>query len=211
MPSNRKRLLIAGGAIALLAGGAVLWHEVLEERFIPKRFGVVEEALVFRSGQLHAALVGETLRAHGVRLVLDLTGPQSGDADQAAEIAACQALGIEHVKHPLRGDGTGDVASYVAAMRRLVHARRQKTPVLVHCAAGSQRTGGVIALYRVLVQGWTTDAAEREMAAYDWRPSDDRALPLYLNAHLPEIVDALVADGLLARRPDPLPVFPVAE
>jgi len=39
----------------------------------------------------------------------------------------------------------------------------QKTPVLVHCLHGSDRTGAMSAAYRVVVQGWSKKEAIREM------------------------------------------------
>ncbi len=39
---------------------------------------------------------------------------------------------------------------------------RSKQPVLVHCRHGEDRTGAVIAAYRVVVNGWDPAAAERE-------------------------------------------------
>jgi protein tyrosine/serine phosphatase len=34
---------------------------------------------------------------------------------------------------------------------------------LVHCSAGVQRTGGAVALFRMIEQGWTPEAALAEM------------------------------------------------
>jgi protein tyrosine phosphatase (PTP) superfamily phosphohydrolase (DUF442 family) len=39
----------------------------------------------------------------------------------------------------------------------------KRTPVLVHCQQGADRTGTMTALYRVAVQGWSKDDAIREM------------------------------------------------
>jgi protein tyrosine phosphatase len=36
-------------------------------------------------------------------------------------------------------------------------------PVLVHCQHGSDRTGTMIAVYRVIIDGWSKDNAVREM------------------------------------------------
>jgi len=38
-----------------------------------------------------------------------------------------------------------------------------RTPVLVHCQHGSDRTGTMCAIYRVAIQGWSKDEAIREM------------------------------------------------
>ncbi len=39
----------------------------------------------------------------------------------------------------------------------------QKTPILVHCQHGADRTGTMCAVYRILVQGWTKEEAIKEM------------------------------------------------
>jgi protein tyrosine/serine phosphatase len=39
----------------------------------------------------------------------------------------------------------------------------KRTPVLVHCQHGADRTGTMITLYRIAVQGWTKEEALREM------------------------------------------------
>ena len=38
-----------------------------------------------------------------------------------------------------------------------------RTPVLVHCQHGADRTGTMVALYRVAIQQWTQEEAVREM------------------------------------------------
>jgi protein tyrosine phosphatase (PTP) superfamily phosphohydrolase (DUF442 family) len=39
----------------------------------------------------------------------------------------------------------------------------KRTPVLVHCQHGADRTGAMLAIYRIAVQGWTKEEALREM------------------------------------------------
>jgi protein tyrosine/serine phosphatase len=41
----------------------------------------------------------------------------------------------------------------------------KRTPVLVHCQHGADRTGTMVALYRVAVQGWSKEKALKEMTA----------------------------------------------
>jgi tyrosine-protein phosphatase SIW14 len=45
-------------------------------------------------------------------------------------------------------------------------------PVLVHCQHGSDRTGTMVALYRIVVQGWSKEAALEEMTegGYGFHP-----------------------------------------
>jgi protein tyrosine/serine phosphatase len=51
----------------------------------------------------------------------------------------------------------------VVAALKLVKAAEAKGPVLVHCQHGADRTGVVIAMYRILYQGWSKDMAIDEM------------------------------------------------
>jgi protein tyrosine/serine phosphatase len=47
-----------------------------------------------------------------------------------------------------------------------------RAPVFVHCQHGSDRTGTMIAIYRVAIEGWTKDEAIREMVegGYGFHP-----------------------------------------
>ena len=44
-----------------------------------------------------------------------------------------------------------------------IATNKKRTPVLVHCLHGADRTGTMCAVYRIAVQGWTKDEAIREM------------------------------------------------
>ncbi|TAE77038.1 MAG: protein tyrosine phosphatase [Verrucomicrobia bacterium] len=48
----------------------------------------------------------------------------------------------------------------VAALRIMIAAEK---PLLVHCFHGSDRTGVVIAMYRMVIQGWSRDRAIAEL------------------------------------------------
>ncbi len=198
------RLVLFG---AVVGAGAWVWKQYLEDRLIPKRWGVVESGKIYRSGQLSAALVGEMLETHEIAVVVDLTAGQPGTPDQKEEAEQAEALGIERVLLPLGGDGTGDIRNYATAIARVHQAEQEGKPVLVHCAAGAQRTGGVIAAYRMLVQKKSPEFACREMERYDWDSEDDRALPDYVNRHMAELAQLLVDRKVIDHVPDPLPVL----
>ncbi len=65
----------------------------------------------------------------------------------------------------LRGD------KIVQVMRLLQHGM-QTGPVLVHCHHGADRTGLICALYRILSQGWSREAAVNELinGGYGFHP-----------------------------------------
>ncbi len=189
----------------VLIGAVWAWKEVIEDRVFPKRWGIVEEGVICRSGQLSASLVKRVLKAHGIEVIVDLTGPVPGDRDQEAERRAAEELGIEVKRFPLSGDGTGDITRYAGAVEAVVEAKRQGKPVLVHCAAGAQRTGGTIAFYRLLVEGRSPSFVVKEMARYDWDPKSDTILLDYVNEHIGELAAMLKDRGVIEEIPDPLP------
>lgn len=44
----------------------------------------------------------------------------------------------------------------------------KRTPALVHCQHGSDRTGAMTAVYRIVVEGWTKEDAVKEMTSEDF-------------------------------------------
>ena len=69
--------------------------------------------------------------------------------------------GIEQVQLPYRTNHVDD--SDILRALRAVQAAEAKGPVLMHCKHGSDRTGLVAAMYRVVVQGWSKEDALSEM------------------------------------------------
>jgi protein tyrosine phosphatase (PTP) superfamily phosphohydrolase (DUF442 family) len=207
--ARRRPNMVAIGVVvgaALAVGGAIwAWDDLLKERIFPKRFGVVEEGQIYRSGQLHPALVEQTLHDRGIEVIVDLDPDDTPEA--RAEATAAERLGIEHRLFPLVGDGTGDIEQYAQAILRMKSAVDADQPVLVHCSAGTYRTGGVVAMYRVLLEGWTPERALDEMEEYDWKRKNP-ILPAYLNRNMTALAARLTELGVIDHVPDPLPVFP---
>ena len=194
--------------IVVLAGlvpvGVEGFHK-LRDRCLPKRFGVVEQGRIYRSGQLHRALVRDTLASHHIAVVIDLTHADPGNLDQQAEQAAIRELGLRGERFPMNGNGTGDLDDVARAVATLAAARDAGQPALVHCAAGAQRTGCVIATYRLLVKGDTPHEVLAELQRYGWRPTHDRVLLDFLNEHLRDLAERLVRLGALPKVPESIP------
>jgi protein tyrosine/serine phosphatase len=68
---------------------------------------------------------------------------------------------IDQVQLPYRTNHVDD-ADVIKALRAIQTAEA-KGPVLMHCKHGSDRTGLMAAMYRVVVQGWSKEDALSEM------------------------------------------------
>lgn len=69
--------------------------------------------------------------------------------------------GIDRVQLPYRTNHVDD--SDILSALRAIQAGEAKGAVLMHCKHGSDRTGLVAAMYRVVVQGWSKEDALNEM------------------------------------------------
>src|SRR5262249_46316236 len=149
------------------------WEKVVRDRIIPKKWGVVVPGKVYRSGQISKELIESVLTKNGIRAIINLQSADPDDANQEAERSVATAHGIAQYRFPLGGDGTGQIGNYADAIANLTRLEAEGTPVLVHCAAGAQRTGGVVAAYRVLVRQESPQLAYAEMRSYAWKPGRD--------------------------------------
>jgi protein-tyrosine phosphatase len=195
-PTRGKRVLqIFLLALAICGAAVWLWYGALRYRFVAKRFGEVTP-IVHRSGQISEHMIGPVIEAHGIRRIVDLTEAEFMPEGKIKEREIAKEKGIEVLNFPLVGDGTGDVELYAKAVAAVIESERRGESVLVHCAAGTYRTGGVVACFRILYQGWTIDEAMRECEDYNWNP-EERKMPEYLEANLPKIRAYLVEWGTL--------------
>ena len=190
------------------ATAVTAWYAGLRWQVFPRKFAAVDPNSLYRSGQISPRLIEPTLRTYGIDLVLFMSSDNLQREDVRAEIAACQRLGIRRVNLPLGGNGTGDPEAYVAALIEIHRARQRGEQVLVHCHTGSQRTGGVVALHRILLDGWTPADARDELLAFGHSPRDNPALIPYLNANMRLIAGRLVDAGVLPSLPEPIPQLP---
>lgn len=195
---------------AVLVTAFLLWWTVGKGRrmFVPRNFGVVEEGRIYRSGQLSRFLLERTLEEHGIDLVIDLARDDGDDADEEAQREIVKTMGLEMLQvQSLDGSGAGDPEDYVTAMKALLDARAQDQQVLVHCAAGSERTGAMVALYRMLYQGWDGDRAYEEYLSYRASEPEVPRLSRWMRENLPRIVQRLHEEGRLDQVPATLPAF----
>ncbi|MGA2322808.1 MAG: tyrosine-protein phosphatase [Sedimentisphaerales bacterium] len=202
--TGRRRVIVAG--LLIVTGLAIwAWFGIIRYHVIPKRFGVVEQGRIYRSGQLSAPLVKKVLADHNIRVIVDLTNDDPKNQDQQAEKKAAAELNIKVLRFPMSGKGTGDVNDYASAVAAIANAEKQNLPVLVHCAAGAQRTGGVIAMFRLLVQKKDPAFVISEMKRYGWNAKDNPDLLPYLDGNMALLAEMLKQAGVINEAPSPLP------
>jgi len=203
------RRFISGICLLILALvlGVVIWYSWMQDRLIPKRWGVVEQGYIYRSAQLPPALLKKMLDRYQIRCIVDLTFPDPADTIQAAEKKIVSERGIEYRNYPLYGSGIGEVGNYAQALAVMAYAKKENKPVLVHCFAGTQRSGGVVAAYRLLIEKRAPADVYEELIQYDWDPDEDRVLLEFLNSRMAELSERLLEMQLIEVIPDPLPVL----
>lgn len=162
-------------AAAVGVGAAALfWKEAVWSNLSAKRFAVVEPGKIYRSGKATPNALRRMHEAYGIRTIVDLGAYPEGSPEDVREARAAESLGIDRVRFDLAGDSTGNANAYVVALRMMTDPARQ--PVLVHCGAGTERTGCAVVLYRHIMQGVSIDDAYLEAQAAGHRPGTNHAL-----------------------------------
>lgn len=118
-------------------------------------FRKVDDRL-YRGGQPSPGSMA-ALRALGVRTVVNL---RYEDAVVAAEEAEARTAGLRYVNIPMYGL-LRPKQEQIERILALVDDP-ESAPVFVHCKAGHDRTGAVVACYRVARTKWTAEQAIRE-------------------------------------------------
>jgi protein tyrosine/serine phosphatase len=139
---------------------AAIAYRTLQSSEGPTRFTQVAEG-IYRGGQPTARQL-QLLHDLGVRTVINLR-----ESNVSAEEADAQRLGMRFLHFPFSGLSQPDGA----LLDRIVQAIDPSGgAVYVHCKEGRDRTSLIIALYRVLRQGWAADTAwQSEAVAFGHR------------------------------------------
>jgi protein tyrosine/serine phosphatase len=186
--SAARPLMVIGLGVLVVVLSLVAWNNGVEEALFPKEFGVVAQGRVYRSGRLQERMLRKVLDQNQIRTVIDFGGWDPGTPEAAMEASVCAEKDIERHMLPMIGDGRGDPNNYVQALR--IMSDPEKQPVLVHCAAGSQRTGAAVLLYRRFIEGRTFDEVFDETLSHGHDPSDNPQLLLYLAEWADDIAES---------------------
>ncbi|MBX3317983.1 MAG: tyrosine-protein phosphatase [Phycisphaeraceae bacterium] len=158
------RAVVLCACIGLVVLGVVgAWPHIF-----PKNFGVVVPDKIYRSGELTVSALSRVVRAHNIRTIIDMGAYEPGTREDVLQAKTASALGVERYVLRLEGDGTGDPTMYLESLRLMIDD--SKLPMLIHCGAGSERTGCLVVLYRHLIQDVEIDRAYEEARRYGHNP-----------------------------------------
>jgi tyrosine-protein phosphatase SIW14 len=114
---------------------------------------------VYRGGQ-PGSEAWQSLAKMGVKTVIDLRREdEHSTATEAQEVASA---GMSYVNVPMKGV----VAPTNEQIGKVLALLNTKEPVFVHCKRGADRTGAVIACYRIAHDGWQRERALEEAKSY---------------------------------------------
>jgi tyrosine-protein phosphatase SIW14 len=158
MTGRLNRLRIIPVALMLFVAAAGAPSRGPEKEILPN-FHQVNEHL-YRGAQPQAGGMKE-LAARGIKTVINLRGPDEGTR---AEEAEAESAGLRYYSVPLPGFGRPRDEQVEKVLALIDDAKNW--PVFVHCHHGEDRTGTIIAVYRISREGWTVEQAKKEAKHY---------------------------------------------
>ena len=154
---NKVHLLV----LALLwcaATGVATQNEPQGEKLLPN-FHQVNEHL-YRGAQPLSGGV-QRLKALGIKTIINL---RRGDEGTGAEEEVVRRAGMNYFNVPLQGLSRPKDEEVLKILALINDSRNW--PVFIHCNHGKDRTGTIIAVYRISHDGWTLEQAMKEAKHY---------------------------------------------
>ena len=126
------------------------WAKAIEMDGVPNLHKVSDN--LYRSAQPTAEGM-KNLKKMGIETIVNLRSFHS-DRKEIGDTS----LAYEHIYMKTWHPEKKEIIRFLQIVKN-----PKRTPVLVHCQHGADRTGTMCALYRIAVQGWTKEQAINEM------------------------------------------------
>lgn len=156
---GKTTLVAATSAIVFgLAIGAYLGYLQLSGNF-----HTVIAGELYRSAQPTPAQMEAYVRDHGIKTIVNLRGQNLKSAWYSEEINTAERLGLQHIDFRMSASKelTPDKADQLVAILKAA-----PKPVLIHCQAGSDRSGLASVLYSREIAGVDEATAERQLSIH---------------------------------------------
>jgi protein tyrosine/serine phosphatase len=147
-------------ALAVLMGALLAYDGCTI--FYNANFRTIVSGEAYRSGQMDAAQLSRVIQKYGIKSIINLRGTNAGTLYQD-EMETAKRLRVQHYDFSLSAINEITMSQMDEIIRTL---RAAPKPVLIHCKAGSDRTGLVSALYCLTLKGETPTQADRELSIW---------------------------------------------
>lgn len=168
-------------AICLAAAG-YYFSRHYDHRNLFFNLGEVVPGKIYRSGQLKVDNFEEVVDKYGIKTIVCLRGKEDSDVTALAQKKGVKIVGIElTAKRPPTPEQLDFIfkvlsgsrfkpADYTGVIRQQLGLEGDEVklppPYIIHCAMGADRTGYIVAVYRICFEGWTPTKARMEMLRY---------------------------------------------
>lgn len=126
------------------------WAKAIKLQGVPNFYKVDDN--FYRSAQPDAEGM-KNLKKYGIKTIINLRSAHS-DKDKIGK------LELKNYNIKIKTWSIKD--EYAVKFLKIINDKKNY-PILVHCRHGSDRTGTMSAVYRIVIQGWTKKEAIKEM------------------------------------------------
>jgi protein tyrosine phosphatase (PTP) superfamily phosphohydrolase (DUF442 family) len=133
-------LTTVGVCFFLAMGGWYLWTQH------DRNFHAVIPGVLYRSAQMNTEQIRHAVARSNARAILNLRGLRAGQDWYEEELAASKAIGLVHLDYGISANAP---VTLIQMKEILALIEQAPKPLLIHCEAGADRTGLVVALYRL--------------------------------------------------------------
>jgi tyrosine-protein phosphatase SIW14 len=184
MPRN-LRWLLAGLLVVLLVGAPWSYARYRQKNY--RNFHPVRADVLYRSGQMSLSALQKVVHDYGIKTVITLRDATSPPAIEEENF--CLLADMNYHRFPVafwhEVDGVVSADDNVRRFLEIMDDPKNH-PVLVHCFAGSHRTGAFVAIYRMEYEHWTNADALDEMKEQGYEHlAEEEDIRGYLTSYSP--------------------------
>ncbi len=174
---QKNKLLIVLGCLTLLLWGLYLNRDQRNIHLVGT------QPNIYRSAQLSKQDLAKLIKDKNIQVILNLRGKIPDALWYQDEISLCKDLGLEHYDIGLSNSEAPSRQSLLSILDLLDQIKLKNQNLLIHCRAGSDRTGLVSSMARLYVYG--DSSREARAKGFTWLyghlPDPGSALELILN------------------------------
>lgn len=117
---------------------------------------------LYRGAQPSLAALKD-LQKKGVKTIISLRLSKD-ETKQEREFCKVNNIRFVHIPMSYKTPEVGDILAFLGVV-----TNKDMQPVYLHCRYGSDRTGAMVGLYRVIVQNWSYEEAYAEMKEHHFK------------------------------------------